>query len=339
MSRETLEWLNENTLIGFSDKRGHAWHYRRGADNHYTGPVPVEDVRKRLFDWTVQEHPVVLGQTVTENGFVFPDATIPGRKALAHSKTGKVFGVFSDSYQVHDYEEWLVKNVETVLDDELQIGTAGLLRGGAQAWVQAEVPETMEFAGGIKGRPFLLAATSLDGSLATTYGGSVTSTVCDNTMAIAMTQHGGFQQKFRHSSKSLDRVQEVRDALGIVHTMADDFGRQVSALLDQGVTNTKFLEIVESEVPLPDPKKAPGQHNAAQAKRAHLFDMWRFDERVAPWTGTAMGAWAAFNTYSQHESTIRKATNRVERNASWMVTGKQQKADAELLEKITEMAS
>jgi len=28
MSRETLNWLNTNTLIGFTDKRGHAWHWR-----------------------------------------------------------------------------------------------------------------------------------------------------------------------------------------------------------------------------------------------------------------------------------------------------------------------
>ncbi len=28
MSRETLNWLNTNTLIGFTDKRGHAFHWR-----------------------------------------------------------------------------------------------------------------------------------------------------------------------------------------------------------------------------------------------------------------------------------------------------------------------
>lgn len=28
MSKETLQHLNTNTLIGFTDKRGHAWHYR-----------------------------------------------------------------------------------------------------------------------------------------------------------------------------------------------------------------------------------------------------------------------------------------------------------------------
>ena len=43
MSRETLNWLNTNTLIGFTDKRGNAWHWRAqeqdGASNHYPGPI------------------------------------------------------------------------------------------------------------------------------------------------------------------------------------------------------------------------------------------------------------------------------------------------------------
>lgn len=28
MSSETSTWLNTSTLIGFTDQRGHAWHYR-----------------------------------------------------------------------------------------------------------------------------------------------------------------------------------------------------------------------------------------------------------------------------------------------------------------------
>ena len=53
MSRETLQHLNTNTLIGNTDARGTAWHYRaeeQGAEtNHYPGPIPVRDVERRLF--------------------------------------------------------------------------------------------------------------------------------------------------------------------------------------------------------------------------------------------------------------------------------------------------
>jgi phage/plasmid-like protein (TIGR03299 family) len=339
MSRETLNWLNNNVLVGFTEKRGNAWHYRKGTDNHYVGPVPVDDVRKRLFDWEAIENPVVLGHA-TSDGVVIPDGVVPAYKAISHSKTGYVFQIAKEGWTPHQYYRWLVENVEVILDDDLQIGTAGLLKNGGQAWVQVEVPETMEFAGGIKARPFLLATTSLDGSLATTYSGSVTNTVCDNTMAIALGEHGGFRQKIRHSSKSLGRIQDVRDALGIVHTFADAFGKQVEELLNQHITDQQFFGLVEDMVPFPeDPKKAMGAFNAAKKKRDHLMDMYRFDVRAASWRGTALGAWAAFNTYDQHESKLRNDTNRVERNARRMVEGVQDRADALLLEKIVELAA
>src|SRR3954466_6274520 len=55
MSNETLQHLNTNTLIGNTDARGHAWHYRaeeQGDEtDHYPGPIPVVDVERRLFSW------------------------------------------------------------------------------------------------------------------------------------------------------------------------------------------------------------------------------------------------------------------------------------------------
>jgi hypothetical protein len=59
MSQETSQWLNTRTLIGFTDKRGNAWHYRadeQGTEpNHYPLAIPTEDVRRRLFAWTHAE--------------------------------------------------------------------------------------------------------------------------------------------------------------------------------------------------------------------------------------------------------------------------------------------
>ncbi len=58
MSKETLQHLNTNTLIGNTENRGHAWHYRaeeQGDEtNHYPGPIPVADVERRLFNWEAE---------------------------------------------------------------------------------------------------------------------------------------------------------------------------------------------------------------------------------------------------------------------------------------------
>lgn len=50
MSRETIHHLNTQVLVGFTDQRGTAWHYRRDEQgdepNHYPAAIPVEDVRR-----------------------------------------------------------------------------------------------------------------------------------------------------------------------------------------------------------------------------------------------------------------------------------------------------
>lgn len=64
MSKETISDLNIYTLIGNTDARGHAWHYRadeQGEEsNHYPGPIPIGDVRRRLFDWQAQSRAVAV---------------------------------------------------------------------------------------------------------------------------------------------------------------------------------------------------------------------------------------------------------------------------------------
>jgi phage/plasmid-like protein (TIGR03299 family) len=163
MSMETMEWLNTYTLIGFTEKRGNAWHYRQGSDNHYPGAIPEEDVLNRLFNFEVLEAPI----RYTFNGKA---KTIENQKVMYRSDNGDALGIFKDSYQGHGYQEWLLGNVKSILSSELQIGSSGLLKNGAQAWVSIEMEEMFKSEkAGVEFRPHLLACTSFDGSIATTY--------------------------------------------------------------------------------------------------------------------------------------------------------------------------
>jgi len=337
MSKETRTWLSENTLIGFTEKRGRAWHYRQGDNNHYVGGIPVEDVRKRLFDWEAQEQPIYVmdhrdGEMDQASDF----------KAWVHPITGEVLGVHKKTRALHQYAPWLLDVTADMLDDDLQVGSAGLLRGGRVAWVQVEVPETIETPEGVRFRPFILARSSMDGSVATNFSRSVTNTVCDNTLAIAAGEHGGQRITFRASGNGEVKLGEAREALGIVYTAADDFARQVAELTATTFTDHDFNKLLELEVPGEKPefgakKREITQWEKVQEKRIYLRDLYHFDARVAPWTGTAFGAWQAMNTYDQHERKIR-STNRVERNQLQLVKGQQDRVDAAVLGKILALA-
>jgi hypothetical protein len=76
-------------------------------------------------------------------------AIVGDRQGICRSDTGTVMGIITDGYQPHQYAEWLLTTVANLLDDDLSISSAGLLKGGAVAWVAVSVPETITTAEGV----------------------------------------------------------------------------------------------------------------------------------------------------------------------------------------------
>lgn len=330
MSRETLSHLNTQTLIGFTSKRGNAWHYRAAlqdaGSNHYPTAIPVSDVTRRLFSWTPVTCPL---QAVVMDEHGVETITDDTRQVIVRPDTKAVLGVFSTGYQIHDYSEWLVQNVENILDtDELAIGSAGLLKGGAVAWVQVEMEDTLSVEG-VEFRPFLTAATSLDGSLATTYQVGSQVVVCDNTLSAALGEHSD-RVKVRHSRHSLGRLTDVRDALKIVHGVADSFTAAVEALCGERVSEVHWDAFVDAYTGRTSSEVSKRSLTNANDKAAALHRLWSQDQRVNPWRGTAYGVVAAANTYLHHESEVR-GSDRATRNMERMITGRVDAFDANTL--------
>ncbi len=331
MSQESTQWLNTNTLIGFTAKRGQAWHYdadlQGPESNHYEDAVPTEDVIRRLFNWQAIEGEISATAITTDGVLVTKDTE---RKAIMRSDTGAVLGVFKQGYSVHQYEEWLLRNVSDLLDDGLSIGSAGLLRGGAVAWVSVELPDNIETPEGVAFRPNLVAYTSHDGTLASGYKRTITVVVCDNTLASAL---GGAGEVFRvkHSRYSAMRLQDARDALGIVHTMADDFAQQVEALCATTVTDKQWSQFLDSLVPIPEDEGSA--RTRAENKRGQLNNLWRNDPRVSPWQGSAFGVLQAVNTYEHHLAQVRRV-ERGERNRLRAIRGEFDALDATTMQQL-----
>ena len=336
MSKETLQHLNTHTRIGNTTHRGTAWHYRaeeQGAEsNHYPGPVPVADVERRLFHWQAVSRRIAVEvpadlETMTHldgDGGPARWIEVEDRQAICRSDddTGRVMGIFAPGYAMHQYREWLLTTVANILDDDLSINSAGLLRGGAVAWVEVSVPESITTPEGVTFRPNLLATTSFDGSIATTFKRTVTDTVCDNTREIALAEHGQ-TYKVKHSRYSHAKLADARAALAMVHTLADDFAHEVATLCSIPVTPAQWDRFLDAQAPRMDGRSQPLQGRSltlVDRKRNALNRLYRFDHRVAPWAGTAQGVVKAVNTYEHHESTVRGAT-RPERNMLRAVTG------------------
>jgi phage/plasmid-like protein (TIGR03299 family) len=292
-------------------------------------------VRRRLFHWDAVTGPVET-TILTEDGvFQVEDTT---RQVVVRPDTWDVLGVHGEGYKVHQYSTWLLDTVANILDDSLSIGSAGLLKNGAVAWVQVEVPDSITTPEGVEFRPHLLACTSHDGSIATEFRRTVTNVVCDNTMAAARTENGQVY-RVRHTRHSTARLADARDALAIVHTIADDFAAEVQDLCSTTVTDKQWTAFLDSLVPVTKEMSKRSQ-TMAESKRDEMMLLWNKDQRVSPWKGTAWGVVQAVNTHTHHIQTVRGA-GRAERNMLRAVSGQVDALDKgtiDLLSKVLQDA-
>jgi phage/plasmid-like protein (TIGR03299 family) len=343
MSQETMEWLNSNILVGYTDERGHAWHYRQdmqGSEpNHYTGAIPTEDILRRLFSWKAISAPVFIqvpasledASGVDDEGNPIKYIKADNRQAILRDDNLNLMEIFTDNYRSHQYAEWLVQNLSNIIDDEINFGSAGVLKNGAVAFVSLEMPESVEVISGFSVRPHLLATTSHNGMVATTYKSVSTFVVCDNTHAMAMGENTS-QFKTRHSKNSAMRIQSARDALGIVHKMTDDIVAEVLKLSEHKVSDAEWQKVLTALSPIPtlaDDNSNKAAVTRAENKRDELVSLYNFDTRVAPWKGSALGVLQAFNTYNHH--IVGNNDNRAERNMMNALMGKTEQSDQKVL--------
>lgn len=338
MSQETSNWLNTMTLIGFTDVRGKAWHYRQSDQgvepNHYPMEIPVADIKRRLFDWK----PAIgdSSSTWTDADGKTRTSVWDKRITLIHPHTGFRLGEFTDGFTPHDYDQWLVDLSQEVIGTKLGAASAGLLAGGKLAWVQYELPETIDTPEGVSFRPNFLATDSLDGSISSTFVRGAQLVVCDNTRAAALNESGALKSKTRHSKYSNANIGDTRSKLELVVSAGEDFAAEITRQCSAPVSDKQWQDFLtlhclegKKEVPA---EKTRGRTNY-ENHREGLDNLWNNDMRVAPWKGTMFGALQAVNTYEHHVKTV-KGAERAERNMTKMVRGGFDKLDTDTLDML-----
>jgi len=146
--------------------------------------------------------------------------------------------------------------------------------------------------------------------------------VCDNTRELALCETGQ-EFKVKHSRNSHAQLGPARQALAMVHTLAEDFAQEVARLCQMEVTQSQWAAFLDAHIPrvhattgLP---LAGRSQTIADTKRDSLTTLYASDPRVSPWAGTAHGVLQAVNTYQHHEGVVRG--ERAERNGLKTITG------------------
>lgn len=331
MTQETSQWLIDNLRIGYTDERGPAW-WAAGTDDylvngsHFPGSVPDAEVRK-ILGVPLVEGTVNTVYTGTDGQRQV--AADDSRKTIVRADTGDILGIFRSGYQIHGYQQWTADQLAAITDQgrgELGVASVGLLKRGAVAFIQAKLEGTGMEVAGYGYTPFILAATSCDGSLASSYATGVVGAVCDNTLTAAL-RSAHSKLKVKHSRKSAGRLAEVRDALGLVYTAGEDFAASVEELVNVEISEKDFSAWMD-EIAGPVPADKGASRTMNLSKRQDYAEL-RSDPKVKPWDGTAFGLIQLDNTFRTWSRTVKGADGgRIERNMVNTVTGVGDREDA-----------
>lgn len=367
MSQETLEWLNNNVLTGFIEDREkwaggwggfkddnfRPWFADENYSGGYPGPIPVDAINERLFNWQAVEAPLYMRvpcddiskcDGIGDDGNAYRNVVVPDWKAIARSDNDFMFKPFKDGYTVHQYSAWLLDEVAAIIDDEVQPDSAGLLQNGGIAWVSVSLPESVvSEKTGFALRTRILAFTSHNGRHSTTYMASDSAPVCDNSLDVTIAGADGRKIKVKHSRYSALKIANARDALGILFKANEQSMAFFDALAEWEVTNAHFKAMLDVMYPVPEPVIEKGQQTTgskraqtiAENKRGALAKMYVADPRASVWHGTALGVLQAFNTWEQQDGNERGA--KVERQMLGTLAGDVGKFDGLVLDTLAKV--
>lgn len=348
-SSETMLWLRENVKVGFTDERGPAW-WAAGAvtkdgkwdtipdGSHFPGAVPLEVVTAQL------DVPLVKGTvhvTYEDADGHRQVAADPDTAPIVNARTGRVFSYPSKDYKIHPYLVTLHDFMRQIQhDEEVAVGSVGLLKNGGQAFLQARLPETFEVEG-YGYQPYLTAVTSADLSRATTWLTGGLGAVCDNTVSTAILK-AVTTWKVRHSKNSDMKVQQARERLGIrLAKVGEQMGEAIESLCQISVTDAELAEWMDAmdyDIPDPDTRYSTGGPGFTKAtdRQREMRRLWKEDAKVAPWAGKAFGVLQLDNTYRTWTKTV-KGANRIERNFSNDATGQTRLLDLKALNALAKV--
>lgn len=351
MSQYTITELNGGMVLrGMTEQYGRPWWLDRAIQNQvhtghsgreyvgttYRGAIPVADVidRMRVFREDARSRPVAMEvdadiETMThidDNGNPVRWVVQEGWQGIQLPGSDQWTRTFSSGYQIHGYRQWLLNEVSSIMGDTLRISSVGVLRNGALAWVQVTPERKIVGPSGFGFLPHILATTSLDGKVATTYTACATFVECDNTYGAAMSEGHGHRVKVKHTRYSNVKVADARAALGVVVEYADGLRDDIEMLASIPVTSRQWDKIIADMAPVKD-DMSPRSVTMAMNRRDNLDAMRRGDSRVAPWSDTGLGVLQLASTFRQWEAPANQSTNVADRRMEQLINGTGDKED------------
>lgn len=320
-----LDTTTGKAAIAYTAGSATPWH---GLGQTVNQGATVEEWRKAGgLDWDAVRTEVIY------NGMNDEYQLWTDKHVLYRSDTGKPLSVVSKDYQTVQPAHILGFFKELADKGDFQIETVGSLKEGRRIWALARVGENAKIMDDHVA-PYLMLATSYDGSMATIAQATAVRVVCSNTLnKVLRTTSGTNSVTIPHSA--VLKPDSVRQQLGIALDSWDEFMIKSNKLADRKITDTEMDAFLLDLIEPPYGKTyTPGQvrNSKGYQRILGLFKGGQLGSGQDAINGTAWGLLQATSQYIDHEKG-RIPDNRLD--SAWFGPGAKFKAKA--MDKIMEL--
>jgi len=282
---------------------------------------PTQMLVKAGLDWTVQKHPC-SAEIDGERVFV-------GKSALVRSSDNKVLDVVSNEWNPVQNHEAFEFFDEYCRAGDMEMHTAGALKGGQIVWALAKVKESFDLFKGDTVESYLLFSSPHKFGQSIDVRFTPIRVVCNNTLTLSLETKS--EQSVKVSHKKAFNADEVKETLGIATGKLAKYREMAAFLGSRRYSKEKAKEFFNTIFPNFSKKEGDERVDSRAARKA--FEILE----TQPGANFAEGTWwQPFNavTFMTDHLSGRSADTRL--TSAWYGPNRQLKVKA--LEKAVEFA-
>lgn len=261
--------------------------------------TPEEWREAAKLNWDAKRGTVRYNHEGEEEGHLF---TFADKHVLYRSDTLAPLSVVSKDYQIVQPGMVMEFFGNIAAKGDFQIETVGALKAGRRIWALARVGENAKVLDD-EIAPYLLLATSYDGSMATIAKFTSVRVVCQNTLSASLRNAEG-AKTLSISHNTIWNPGNVRHQLGIALDSWDEFIINSKKLAGRKITDEEMDTFLQEMIEPPYGKTyTPDQVKASKGYQRimSLFHGGQIGAGQDAVNGTAWGGLQALTQYIDHE--------------------------------------
>ena len=280
--------------------------------------TPAQMMKKAGLDWTVEQ---------IDSYVQVGDKKVPtGMKALVRSSDNKVLTNIGQVWNPVQNEDAFNFFSEYVLKGDMEMHTAGSLKGGQLVWALAKVKESFDLFGGDTVESYLLFSNPHKYGFSIDVRFTPIRVVCNNTLSLSLEAKAERSVKVGHRTEF--NADEVKKALGIASAKLSQYKEMAEFLGSKRYNIDNLIEYYNTVFPRTADKRVQNQELSVETLSKNAKAAFDAVE-LQPGAKYAEGSWwQAFNsvTYVTDHLQGRNPDNRL--YSSWFGGNQIRKRDA-----------